>query len=148
MSLLDRINADIKVAMKARDPQRLGVLRMLKSAIDYTAIELKNDSLPEDVVIQVIQREGKKRNDSITQFEAGGRAESAADEAAELKILQEYLPTQLSPEELEALVREAIAETGASSRKEMGQVIKATAAKAAGRAEGKAISALAGKLLS
>ncbi|MFT4692717.1 MAG: GatB/YqeY domain-containing protein [Verrucomicrobiia bacterium] len=148
MSLLDRINADIKVAMKARDPQRLGVLRMLKSAIDYTAIELKNDSLPEDVVIQVIQREGKKRNDSITQFEAAGRAESAADEAAELKILQEYLPTQLSPEELEALVREAIAETGASSRKEMGQVIKATAAKAAGRAEGKAISALAGKLLS
>jgi uncharacterized protein YqeY len=148
MSLLDRINADIKVAMKARDPQRLGVLRMLKSAIDYTAIELKNDSLPEDVVIQVIQREGKKRNDSITQFEAAGRAESAADEAAELKILQEYLPTQLNPEELEALVREAIAETGASSRKEMGQVIKATAAKAAGRAEGKAISALAGKLLS
>jgi uncharacterized protein YqeY len=148
MSLLDRINADIMVAMKARDPHRLGVLRMLKSAIDYTAIELKNDSLPEDVVIQVIQREGKKRNDSITQFEAAGRAESAADEAAELKILQEYLPTQLSPEELEALVREAIAETGASSRKEMGQVIKATAAKAAGRAEGKAISALAGKLLS
>ena len=130
MSLPDRINADIKAAMKARDQQRLGVLRMLKSAIDYTAIEQKSDTLPDEAVIQVIQREGKKRNDSITQFTDAGRTESAAEETAELAILQEYLPTQLSPAALEALVREIIAETGATSRKDMGQVIKATVAKA------------------
>ncbi|MBG85833.1 MAG: glutamyl-tRNA amidotransferase [Verrucomicrobiales bacterium] len=148
MSLLDRINADIKEAMKARDSLRLSVLRMLKSAIDYAAIEKKTDSLPDDAIVQVIQKEAKKRQDSIAQYESAGRADAAAQESDEQKILQNYLPKQLSADELESLVKDAIAEAGATSRKAMGQVMKIAVAKAAGRADGKSISALAGKLLS
>ena len=95
----------------------------------------------------VIQREAKKRKDSIEEFEKGGRADLAATERAELAVLADFLPKALSTEEVEALVREAITEVGATSKKDMGAVMKAAQAKAAGRADGKALSAVVTRLL-
>lgn len=133
--------------MLAKDADRTGTLRMLKSAIGYAQIEKKTENLSDSDLLAVVQREAKKRRDSIEEFERGGRAELAAKERIELKVLEEFLPKQLSPEELETLVRAAIAETGAMSKKDMGVVMKAAQAKAAGRADGKTLSGLVGKLL-
>ena len=94
-----------------------------------------------------MQKEVKKRRDSMEQFEKGGRAELAAKERVEIGVLEEFLPKAMSPEELESLVRAVIQELGAASKKEMGPVIKAVQAKAAGRADGKSISGLVGRLL-
>lgn len=147
MTLQERLGQEIKSAMLARDADRLSALRMLKSAIGYTLIEKKAEAISDPDFIVLVQKEVKKRRDSIEQFESGGRAELAAKEKQEIGVLESFLPQQLSPEELEKLVRDAIAETGASSKKEMGPVIKAVQAKAAGRADGKTISQLVGKLL-
>jgi uncharacterized protein YqeY len=133
--------------MLAKDADRTGALRMLKSAIGYAQIEKKVEPLPDADTLAVVQKEAKKRRDSITEFERGGRAELAAKEAAELKVLEEFLPKQLSPEELETLVKAAIAEAGATSKKDMGAVMKIAQAKAAGRADGKALSGLVNRLL-
>jgi uncharacterized protein len=103
--------------------------------------------LSEPDFIAVVQKEVKKRRDSIEQFEKGGRPELAEKEKKEITVLETFLPKALSPEELEQLVKATIQEVGATSKKEMGPVIKAVQAKAAGRAEGKTISALVGKLL-
>ena len=110
-------------------------------------IESKKDELTDAEVIAILQRESKKRNDSVDQYEQGGRPELAEKEKRELIILQEFLPKPLSPDELEGLVRETIQELGATSKKEMGSVIKGVHAKAAGRADGKSISSLVGRLL-
>lgn len=147
MSLHEKLSQEIKAAMLAKDADRLGTLRMLKSAAGYTAIEKKVDLLSDADFISVVQKEVKKRRDSIEQFENGGRAELAAKEKLEIPHLEAFLPQALSPEELEKLVRDAIKETGATTKKEMGAVIKAAQAKAAGRADGKSISQLVGKLL-
>jgi uncharacterized protein len=147
MTLLEKISAELKAAMLAKDADRTGTLRMLKSAIGYAQIEKKTENLSDSDLLAVVQREAKKRRDSIEEFERGGRAELAAKEKIELKVLEEFLPKQLSPEELETLVRAAIAETGAMSKKDMGVVMKAAQAKAAGRADGKTLSGLVGKLL-
>lgn len=147
MSLHQNLSTDIKAAMLAKDADRLGTLRLLKSALGYLAIEQKIDLVPDADFISVVQKEVKKRRDSIDQFEKGGRPELAAKEKVELTVLEAYLPMALSPEELEALVKACIQETGAASKKDMGQVIRAVQAKAAGRAEGKVISQLVGKLL-
>lgn len=147
MSLQKRLAQEIKSAMLARDAERLSALRMLKSTIGYTLIEKKSETLPDAEFVALVQKEVKKRRDSIEQFEKGGRAELAAKEKQEITVLESFLPQPLSPEDLEKLVRDTIAETGATSKKEMGAVIKAVQAKAAGRAEGKTISQLVGKLL-
>jgi uncharacterized protein YqeY len=147
MSLSDRLAQEIKSAMLARDADRLTPLRLLKSAIGYAQIERKTENLSDADVIAVIQKEIKKRRDSIDQFEKGGRPELAAKEKAELAVLETFLPRPFSNEELEQLVRATIQEIGATTKKEMGVVIKAVQAKAAGRADGKTISALVGKLL-
>lgn len=147
MTLQERLGQEIKSAMLAKDADRLGALRMLKSTIGYTLIEKKAESISDAEFVSIVQKEVKKRRDSIEQFESGGRAELAAKEKQEIQVLEGFLPQQLSSEELEKLVREAIAETGATSKKEMGPVIKAVQAKAAGRADGKAISQVVGKLL-
>ena len=133
--------------MLARDAFRLGTLRLLKSAMGYAQIEKKVEQLPDAEVIQIVQREIKKRRDSVEQYQAAGRTEQAASESSEITILESFLPKALSAEELEAMVRATIAELGASSKKDMGPVMKAIQAKAAGRAEGKSISALVSKLL-
>lgn len=147
MSFLETLSQQIKAAMLARDADRLSTLRMLKSTIGYVQIERKNEELPEADLIGIVQKEVKKRRDSIQQYQQGGRPELAEKEQKEIAVLEEFLPKALSPSELETLVKEAIQETGATSKKDMGKVIKAAQAKAAGRAEGKTISELVGKLL-
>jgi len=133
--------------MLAKDADRLSTLRLLKSAIGYLLIERKSEVLSDADFVSVVQKEVKKRRDSIEQFEKGGRTELAEKEKKEIPVLEAFLPKALSPEELEQLVRASIQELSASSKKEMGAVIKAVQAKAAGRADGKTISGLVGKLL-
>jgi len=147
MTLLERLSQELKAAMLAKDTERLSTLRLLKSAIGYAQIERKTDTLPDAEVFAIIQKEVKKRREAIEQYEKGGRPELASKEKQEILVLESFLPKPLSAEALEQLVRAAIQETGATGKKQMGQVIKAVQAKAAGRAEGKAISELVGKLL-
>lgn len=147
MSLQDRLSQEIKSAMLAKDSARLSTLRLLKSALGYLQIEKKVDALGDADVIATVQKEIKKRRDSIEQYQAAGRVDQAAAETAEIVVLETFLPKALSAEELEALVRSTISEVGATSKKEMGPVIKAVQAKAAGRADGKSISTLVSKLL-
>lgn len=147
MTLQERISQEIKAAMLAKDADRLSALRMLKSTLGYAQIERKTENLPDSDVVAIVQKEVKKRRDSIEQFEKGGRAELAAKEKQEILVLESFLPQPLSPEELEQLVKATIQELGATSKKDMGPVIKAVQAKAAGRADGKTVSGLVGKLL-
>jgi len=147
MTLQERVAQEIKSAMLAKDVGRLGTLRLLKSAIGYVQIERKTESLTDAEVVAIVQKEIKKRRDAVEQFEKGNRLELAAKEKQEIGVLEGFLPQPLSAEELESLVRTAIQEAGATSKKEMGLVIKAVQTKAAGRADGKTISTLVGKLL-
>jgi len=141
MTLPERIDADLKDAMRAREAGKLSVLRGLKSALKYAAIEKADAALDDAAAVQVIRKQVKQRQDSIESFEKGGRPELAAKEKEELEILNAYLPKGLSAEELSALVRETIAEVGATSKAQMGAVMKALQAKVAGRADGKTLSA-------
>jgi uncharacterized protein YqeY len=143
----ERLIQEIKTAMLAKDADKLSALRMLKSAVGYTQIERKTDTLSEPDFVSVVQKEVKKRRDSIEQFEKGGRPELAEKEKKEIVVLEAFLPKALSAPELEALVKAAIQELGATTKKDMGPVIKAVQAKAAGRADGKSISSLVGSLL-
>jgi uncharacterized protein YqeY len=147
MSLLERVTRELKAAMLARDAERLSTLRLLKSAIGYAQIERQTEALSDPEVIALIQKEIKKRRDAIEQYEKGARPELASREKQEIGVLESFLPNPLSVEELEQVVRAAIQETGAASKKQMGPVIKAVQAKVAGRAEGRVISELVGKLL-
>jgi uncharacterized protein YqeY len=135
--------------MIAKDAEKLSVLRMLKSAVKYAAIEKGGaDSVPTDLeVIAVVRKEVKKREDSITSFSAAGRTEMAEKEKKDMEFLKTMLPAQLTPEKLEELVKEAIAEVGATSKAQMGSVMKAAQVKAAGQADGKALSQLVQRLL-
>ena len=141
------LSQEIKTAMLAKDADRLSTLRLLKSAVGYAQIERKTEPLSDGDFIAVVQKEVKKRRDSIEQFDKGGRPELAEKERKEILVLETFLPKPLSAEELEQLVKATIQELGATSKKDMGPVIKAVQAKAAGRADGKSISGLVGKLL-
>ena len=147
MTLLERLAQELKSALLARDAERLSTLRLLKSAVGYAQIERKTETLPDAEVVAIIHKEVKKRREAVEQYDKGGRPELAAKESREITVLESFLPRPLSSEELEQLVRDAIQETGAVGRKQMGQVIKAVQAKAAGRAEGKVISEQVTKLL-
>ena len=143
MSLQSQIDSDIKDAMRAKEAAKLGVLRMLKSALMNAAIEKGGAGtvLDDPEASAVIRKEVKKRQDSIESFEKAGRTELADKEKAEIAVLSTYLPQALGADELAALVREAIAEAGATSKKEMGAVMKIASAKAAGRVDGRTLSA-------
>src|SRR6476469_1210196 len=141
MTLQERIDNDLKDAMRAKDAGRLGVLRMLKSALKYAAIEKADGGLDDAAASQVIRKQVKQRQDSIESFEKGGRPELAAMAQEELEILNAYLPKGLSADELAAVVRETISEVGATSKAQMGAVMKALQPKVAGRADGKTLSA-------
>ena len=141
MTLNERIDSDLKDAMRAKDAGRLNVLRMLKSALKYAAIEKSDAGLDDAAASQVIRKQVKQRQDSIESFEKGGRPELAAKEKEELEMLNAYLPKGMSADELTAVVRETIAEVGATSRAQMGAVMKALQEKVAGRADGKTLSA-------
>lgn len=147
MTLNEKIVAELKASMLARDSDRTGALRLIKAAFGYAQIEKKTDLLTDEDAIVVLQKAAKMRRDSIEEFEKGGRAELAAKERAELKVIEEFLPKPLSPEELTELVKAAITETGATSKKDMGLVMKAVQAKAAGRADGRTLSGIVSKLL-
>ena len=150
MDLPQRVDEDLKEAMRAKNASKLGVLRMLKSALTYAAIEKSGaeGKLTDAEAAQVIRKQVKQRQDSIESFEKGGRAELVAKEKEELSILQSYLPQAMSADELAKVVRETIAEVGATSKAQMGAVMKALQTKVAGRADGKALSAEVQKQLS
>lgn len=141
---------DIKTAMKAKDAVALTALRALKTALTNAAIEKGGlgTELEEGEALAVVRKQVKQRQDSYQQFTDAGRAELAEKEEAEIKVLEGYLPQALSAEELEKLVDEAVAEAGATSRADMGKVMKLAQEKAAGRAEGKVLSAAVMKRLS
>ena len=142
MTLQQRVDSDLKDAMRAKDATKLGVLRMLKSALKYAAIAKSGAEaeLSDAEAVQVTRKQAKQRQDSIESFEKGGRAELADKEKEELAILNSYLPQGMRPDELAKIVRETIAELGATSKAQMGAVMKALQAKVAGRADGKALS--------
>ena len=129
--------------MRAKNATKVSVLRMLKSALKYATIEKScaEEELSDAEATQVVRKQVKQRQDSIESFEKGGRAELAAKEKDELSILQSYLPQAMSADELAKVVRETIAEVGATSKAQMGAVMKALQAKVAGRADGKTLSA-------
>ncbi|HXI50152.1 MAG TPA: GatB/YqeY domain-containing protein [Candidatus Saccharimonadales bacterium] len=147
MTLLERLQQELKAAMLAKDADRVSALRMLKSAVGYVQIERKTETLSDAEVVAVVQKEIKKRRDAMEQYQTGGRPELAAKEEQEIRVLEIFLPQAASAEELEQAVRAIIQETGATSKKDMGPVIKAVQAKMAGRADGKTISTLVGRLL-
>jgi len=150
MTLQERVDSDLKDAMRAKEATKLGVLRMLKSALKYAAIAKSGveAELSDTEAVQVIRKQAKQRQDSIESFEKGGRAELADKEKEELAILNSYLPQGMSPDELAKIVRETIAELGATSKAQMGAVMKALQTKAGGRADGKTLSAEVARQLS
>ena len=144
--LATRIRQDTITAMKAKDKNRLTVMRMLQAAIKQVEIDTREE-LDDEGVVKVLRSYLKKVKDSLAGARDSGRAELEAQAEAELAIVQSYLPAELDDDVLEGLVREAIAETGASSLKDMGRVMKAAVAKTGGRADGGRISALVKSLL-
>jgi len=150
VNLSEQIDSDLKTAMREKNATKLGVLRMLKSALSYATIEKSGaqGELPDADAAQVIRKQVKQRQDSIESFEKGGRPELAAKEKEELSILQSYLPQGISADEISKVVRDTIAEVGASSKAQMGAVMKALQAKVAGRADGKTLSTEVQKQLS
>jgi uncharacterized protein YqeY len=140
MSLRDKIIGDLTAAMKAKDANRLSVLRMIKANLMNRQIE-KGADLTDEEITKALQSLVKQRRDSIEQYEKAGRTELAAKEKSELTVIKDYLPQAASKEEIEKAVSDAISETGASSIKEMGTVMKAAQAKLAGKsADGKLLS--------
>ena len=150
MTLQHRVDSDLKEAMRAKDATKLGVLRMLKSALKYAAIAKSGAEaeLSDAEAVQVIRKQAKQRQDSIESFEKGGRAELADKEKEELAVLNTYLPQGMNVDELAKVVRETIAELGATSKAQMGAVMKALQAKVGGRADGKTLSSEVQKQLS
>ena len=148
MILHKKIAEDIKTAMRARDTARLGVLRMVKSALQNTAIENGTTELEDPDVIAVIRKQIKQRQDSIEGFEKGGRGELAESERREIAVLEEYLPAMMTTEEITAIVASCIRDVGATSRKDMGAVMKEASARTAGRVDGKTLSTEVGRQLS
>ena len=140
--LSQQITEDMKTAMREKNTVTLNTVRMLKSSIKNAAIEKggANAELTDPEVMAVVRKEVKKRQDSIEQYEAAGRTELADQEKAEMEVLNGYLPEPLSDEEIAAIVDAAVAEVGATSRKEMGQVMKLVQERTAGRADGKTLS--------
>jgi uncharacterized protein YqeY len=140
MGLTDKVNADIAAAMKARDAGRLSALRMVKAAIMNKGVE-KGRDLEDAEVVQVITSLVKQRRDSIEQFSKAGRSDLVEKETAEIAVLTEFLPPGATPEEVDAAVAAAIAETGATSAKDVGKVMKAVMPKLAGKnADGRTIN--------
>ena len=142
MPVLEQVQDDVKTAMKARDRERAGALRMIVDVLQQDAKLGKGDE------VAVLQRERKKRVEAAEAYEGAGRTEQAAGERFEAELIEGYLPAQLSDEELNGLVAAAVEETGATERKQMGQVMSAVMPKVAGRADGKRVSAAVGKRLS
>ncbi|MGH2978595.1 MAG: GatB/YqeY domain-containing protein [Solirubrobacterales bacterium] len=141
MSIAQRIQSDLSAAAKAQDRPRLAALRLLVDALQKEAKQARGD-LDEQDEIAVLKRERKRRVEAADAYRKGGRADTAAAEEAEAELIDVYLPAQISDDELQQLIADALAETGAQSPKEMGKVMSAVMAKAAGRADGRRVSEL------
>lgn len=141
MSLNERLNEDMKQAMKSQDKFRLSVIRMVRSAIKNVEIDRKQ-TLDDNEVLDILQRELKQRKDSLQEFEKAGRSDLVESVSAEIAILQDYLPQQLSEEEIKVIVQQTIQETGASSKADMGKLMAALMPKVKGRADGKLVNQL------
>jgi uncharacterized protein YqeY len=140
MSLKERITEDMKNAMRAKETERLGTIRMITAAIKQREVD-ERIALDDTQVLSVIEKMIKMRKESIAQFQSGGREDLAAKEQKEIDLLQAYMPAQLSEAELDALIAQSIAESGATSIKEMGKAMALLKQKAAGRADMSAVSA-------
>lgn len=140
MSILERIQADVRQSMRDRDTERSTALRMLVAALQDEA-KTRQRELDDSEEIAVLSRERKKRVEAAEGFEKGGSSERAARERQQLQMIEQYLPSQLDQQQVDALVAEAIAQTGATSPREMGAVMKAVMPKIQGRADGKVVSA-------
>ncbi len=145
MSLRQRIEDDIRTALKAGDKQRLSCLRMVKSKVQEKQVELRGTEgreaeLSDEDVTNAVSAYAKQRRDSIESYEQGGREDLAANERAELEILTAYLPQQMSEDEVSAIVDDAVCESGASEPKDMGAVMKLVMPKVKGRADGKLVN--------
>jgi uncharacterized protein YqeY len=140
VTLKERITEDMKTAMRSGEKERLGVIRMLQAAIKQREVD-ERITLDDAQVLAVLEKMLKQRRESIAQYESGGRADLAAKEAAEIAVLQVYMPAQLSEAELDALIAAAIAQTGAASIKDMGKVMALVKSQAAGRADMGAVGA-------
>jgi uncharacterized protein YqeY len=140
VTLKERITEDMKAAMRASDKERLSTIRMVQAAIKQREVD-ERIVLDDAQVIAVLEKMIKQRKESVAQFEQGGRRDLADKERAEIGLLQAYLPAQMTDVEIEALVRDAISSTGATSVKDLGKVMGAVKAKAAGRADMGAVSA-------
>ncbi|HEY4342240.1 MAG TPA: GatB/YqeY domain-containing protein [Steroidobacteraceae bacterium] len=147
MSLKERITEDMKASMRSGDKERLAGIRLILAAIKQREVD-ERIQLDDPQVLAVLDKMIKQRRESITQFEAGGRADLVAKESAELAVLQGYLPAQLADSEVESLIRAAIAGTGASSMKDMGKVMAAVKPQVQGRTDMGALSVRIKALLS
>ena len=139
-SLKERITEDMKTAMRAGEKDRLATIRLVLAAVKQIEVD-ERITLDDARMLTVLEKLAKQRKESIAQFESGGRADLVAKEAAELAVIQSYLPAQLSEAELDALIAEAIASTGAATIKDMGKVMGVVKSKAAGRADMAAVGA-------
>ncbi len=146
-TIKERLKADMITAMKSKETERLAAIRFIQAAIKKQEVDTRKD-LDDTAVVAILMNQAKQRKDSIEQFKQGGREDLVAKEEAELKVLQSYLPEQMSAADLEKEVMAAIQETGAKTMREMGVVVKAVMAKVAGRAEGAAVSAMVKQKLS
>ena len=148
MSLKEQLTEDMKTAMKAKEEgkQRLSVIRLVRGAIKQVEIDGKKE-LDDEGVIAIISKEVKQRRDSIEEFKKGGREDLVEQNEAEIAILMEYLPKQLSEDEVRELVKAAVAESGATTAKEMGKVMKVLMPKVKGKADGKLVNNLVKELL-
>ncbi|HAK89503.1 MAG TPA: glutamyl-tRNA amidotransferase [Nitrospiraceae bacterium] len=146
-SLDKRLDSELKEALKARDALKVSVIRMIKASLKNKAIE-KMAPLTDDDTLSVLSSFAKQRRESIEQFTAAGRTDLAGKEEKELQIVQSYLPRQLSPQEIDDIIRSAISECGASSPNDMGKVMKIVSPKTKGTADGKIVSQRVKELLS
>ncbi|WP_274651914.1 GatB/YqeY domain-containing protein [Paenibacillus humicola] len=146
MNLSERLNDDMKQAMKSQDKFKLSVIRMVRSSIKNREIDLKR-SLDDTEVLDILSREVKQRKDSLQEFEKAGRDDLVSDLAAEIEIISAYLPQQLNEEEIKVIVQQTIQETGASSKAEMGKVMAALMPKVKGRADGKLVNTIVQQFL-
>lgn len=147
MPLAERINDNIKAAMKSKDQTALMVLRAVKTAMTNLMIEKKKDDLQDEDVLMIIQKQAKQRKESIESFEKASRMDLADKEKAELAILENYLPAQLSEEDLERIIREAAAACGAETKADMGKLMKEVMPAVKGKADGRTVNRIVAKIL-
>jgi len=147
VTILEKLNGDMKQAMKNKDKQTLSVIRMVKASIQNETIKLGKKTLSEDEELTVLSREVKQRKDSLHEFKSAGRDDLVEKTESELNILQEYMPKQLSNEELEKIVQSTIEEVNATSKKDIGKVMSAVMPQVKGKADGSQINNIVQKQL-